>query len=354
MYHTYHMVSKKLKVTLLHEATDPFYSGEHSDNTTYEFLVSAMQRNQTIDYTVLPIQHEYDAYAKLHGKTDAVILSACRDHNIPKITGLKKLNVPILARCGDFHDAPRYGTGEQNYIDYGIDCMFNFMTGDYFYRYYPKKMNYRTILFGVEPSLYTNLTPFKDRLSSTILNSGAVERNTALWHRTGRTVLRYARDVVRNPEKLPFHSRLLHPRRSAYHYYKLRSDCHRLDYVTRASSIKDHIQMPYPCLLSRYRAAMAATTFYPTIKYWEIAAAGCLVFMEITDTNHGAYLGFQDRKTCIIINDNNYKKRFEEYLADPDDMIWKEIAVAGRAYALQNFNNDKASHDIVELIREFS
>ena len=108
----------------------------------------------------------------------------------------------------------------------------------------------------------------------------------------------------------------------------------------------------YSTLLSKYRAAITATTFYPTIKYWETSAAGCLTFMEITELNHGNYLGYKDNETTIIINEKNYKEKFEEYLANPDDPKWEDIANAGREYTFENFNNDKAVESLVELIKE--
>ncbi len=39
----------------------------------------------------------------------------------------------------------------------------------------------------------------------------------------------------------------------------------------------------------------------------------CLTFMEITEQNSGSYLGFIDGQTFIFINEQNYKKKFEEY-----------------------------------------
>ena len=37
----------------------------------------------------------------------------------------------------------------------------------------------------------------------------------------------------------------------------------------------------------QYCGAIASTTTNPNIKYWEIPAAGCLTFMEITEKNDG-------------------------------------------------------------------
>lgn len=366
------MDKKKTRIAFIYKASDPFWTGRHYDNTSYEFLVKAMQRNRDVDYMLVPVSREYDAGRSLKGRCDAVILGGFRDYNIPRIRGLKSLDVPVLSRCGDFHDARRYGMGERNYDDYGIDCLFNFMSERYFYKYYPRHMNYRTILFGVEPSLYQNLTPFKRRIKDKILNSGATARvyqnltpfkhrivgrvinftavtpGAIRWKIAGGTCLSYARDVLRNPERLPLRSRLLHPKVSLYHFYKLRTDCNRLAYVVYGRGAS------YQQMLSEYSAAIAATTYYPTIKYWEIAAAGCLVFMEITEKNHGQYLGFRDGKNCVVINEDNHEKRFEEYLNNPDDQKWEKIADAGRSHAMRNFSNDKGVEDLLGLIMDLS
>ena len=373
-------MSDKVRIAFIYDASNPFYTGRHFDNTTYEFLIKAMQRNKRIDYLIVPISQEYDAGGHLKGKCDAVILSGFRSHNMPKIRGLRTLDVPVISRVGDFHDVSRYGTGERNYDEYGVDCAFNFMSKKYFYRYYPSHMNYQTVFFGIEPSLYQNLVPFKNRIKDKILNSGAVQSSPAKWRVMGSTCLRYARDVLGNPEGLQLKSRLLHPNRSFYHHYKLRTDCNSLEYVTYGNNIAHSIppgdqinkgeedmqvvygnnnepSATYPSyqhMLSRYAAAIAATTYYPTIKYWEIAAANCLTFMEITERNYGEYLGFRDGTSCISINADNYKERFEEYLADPSDPKWAQIAEAGSHHAMQKFSNDKGAEDLLALIRELS
>lgn len=366
------MADKKTRIAFIYKASDPFWTGRHYDNTLYEFLVKAMQRNRDVDYMLVPVSGEYDAGRSLKGRCDAVILAGFRDYNMPRIYGLKSLDVPVLSRCGDFHDARRYGIGERNYDDYGIDCLFNFMNEKYFYKYYPRHMNYRTIFFGVEPSLYQNHTPFKRRIRDKILNSGTTARvyqnHTPFKHRmVGRAInfvsvtpgairwkiagvacLSYVRDVLRNTERLPLRSRLLHPNAPAYHFYKLRTDCNRLAYVVYGRYAS------YQQTLSKYSAAIAATTHYPTIKYWEIAAAGCLVFMEITEKNYGQYLGFRDGKNCVVINEDNYEERFEEYLDNSDDPKWEKMADAGRSHAMRDFSNDKGVEDLLGLIRDLS
>ena len=105
-------------------------------------------------------------------------------------------------------------------------------------------------------------------------------------------------------------------------------------------------------LLTKYRTSIAATTFYPTIKYWESTASGCLTFMEITKKNRGSYLGFKDNETAIIINDENYETKFKEYLNSPDDPKWETIAEAGRKFSLEKFSNDVAVESLVKLMND--
>ena len=84
--------------------------------------------------------------------------------------------------------------------------------------------------------------------------------------------------------------------------------------------------------LSRYRATIAATRYYPTIKYYESTEAGCLTFMEVTDENDCGYLGFRDGETAVFIDSGNYRSRFEEYLADPDDPRWADSCTREEAH----------------------
>ena len=52
-----------------------------------------------------------------------------------------------------------------------------------------------------------------------------------------------------------------------------------------------------------------------------------------------------------FINENNYQEKFKEFLSDSDNPKWKKIADAGRNYALNNLNNDKAADSLAELMK---
>ncbi len=351
-------MNEYMRVTFIHHANDKFYSGTHFDNTHYNFLVRALSEHPDVEYTRLPISEEFDA-TSLRDKTDAVILSAIRDYNIPKITGLKSLDVPVLAKVGDFHDSKRYGTGGKNYDGWGVDCLFNFMHSQYFYDWYPTHMNYKTIFFGVEPSLYETPKPYDQRIKGQILVSGAVDEGDPLTRMPYlRWIPRHMRYSIKRQliwvrrltePNVSIYRKIRYPHHTQYYFYKLRTDCKLLPYVT--DQTKYACNLPYEQLLYNYCGAIAATTFYPTIKYWEIAAAGCLTFMEITKRNYGSYLGFRDGVNCVTINEHNYHEKFKKFLDNPDS--YSSIAAMGRKYALKNFSNDVATNRLVSLIREF-
>ena len=130
------------------------------------------------------------------------------------------------------------------------------------------------------------------------------------------------------------------------------------EYIASSELIKlktlknEFINDKYPILLQKYASAIAATSDTPSIKYWEIPAAGCLTFMEITDENRGKYLGFIDGETAIFIDQKNYKEKFQEFLDDPNNPKWGKIANSGRNFVLKKFNNDKAVESLVKIMKK--
>ena len=131
-----------------------------------------------------------------------------------------------------------------------INYYFNFMHESYFYKYYPKNYNYKTIIFGLESSLYQNIKPYNERVKNKILNSGAIGKQTI---------------------KSRVANKIINPKRSSWYFYKLRTLCNKLKYVEHARDVeKNYKKKDYQYILSQYCASIGATTFYPTIKYWEI------------------------------------------------------------------------------------
>jgi len=66
-----------------------------------------------------------------------------------------------------------------------------------------------------------------------------------------------------------------------------------------------------------------------TPKYFEIAAAGALLFAQETDDLAG--LGFEHGVNCVTFTRATFRQRVEEYLSTRDDPRWIEMREAGRA-----------------------
>ena len=328
------MMSKKINVALIYKNNYTFFNENHFDKTTYYFFMKALGRNEDLEVTYFPCDNKFDC-SKLNGKADIILLPNNNTDGTPEeLVGIKELEIPVICRTGDPHSAQRYNQF-QFHDKWKIDYYFNFMHEEYFYKFYPRDFKYRTITFGIEPEIYENLDyNFKGRRNDKILNSGAIGKSNL---------------------KSRMANMILNPKRSGWYFYKLRTLCNNLEFVTHTAELeKEFPSCSYPELLSKYCTAIAATTFYPTIKYWESSAAGCLTFMEITELNRGRYLGYEDGENAIFINENNYKEKFQNYLSDSDNSNWSEIAKAGYDYTMKRFSNDEAVKELVSLIKEIT
>ena len=299
------------------------------------FFFDALKRSDNFEMIYLPSDSTLDITA-YDGRIDAILLhenANTGDEIVPdQIFGLEKLKVPVIAKIGDPWQVRKFDVKE-HHEKYKIDGYFGIQSKDLVYRYYPKNYRYETIFYGIEPSLYQNLTPFRNRIKNKILNSGAIINKK-------------------------FSSRFIHKLKSGDAnpsiHYKLRTMCNELSYVDYTPTL-DHefFGDKYPRLLQKYCASIAATTDCYTMKYFEMPASGCLTFMEITDFNSGRLLGFEDGVNSIHINEKNYKEKFAEYISDITNPKWEEIASNGKIHALQNFSNDKGTDSLYEYISEF-
>ena len=325
------MHDKKIRVALVYKKSYNYFQPDHFDRTSYDFFFKSLKRNKQLEIFHYPCEKKFDV-SKIKGKCDIILLPNNRTDGSPDVLiGIKNSNIPVISRTGDPHYAKKYNQiefCEKNKIDY----LFSNHPDSLIYKYYPKNFKHETIIYGLEPELYQNVPPFKTRIKDRILITGAM----------GRTDLR---NRIANY--------ILNPGRSSWYHYKLRTLCKELDYVEYSGmKAKKYANEDYATYTSKYRAIIAATTFFPTLKYWENAAAGCLTFMEITKKNNGYFLGYKDNETAIFINEKNYKEKFQQYLSDPDNPKWEQIANAGREYTMNNLTNNNAVSSLVELMKE--
>jgi len=325
-------MNRKIKVAFIYNKSSKFLSGNHYDNTYYHFFMKALQRNEKIIVSNFPTDDIFDA-SILKDKFDIILLWHNFEFEMPKkILGIQELDIPVISKSNDPKDVKK---GLKKNKEWKIDYYFNIFPESYFHELYPSNFKYKNVIMGLEPALYQNVKPFGDRIKNKILNTGNVGNFR---------ILSRIRDKIRNPKFT-----------NLYGYY-LRTISNQLPYVDYTATLQhEYVNDKYPLLLQKYQTSIAASSDAPTPKYWEIPAAGCLTFMEITNFNRGKeILEFEDGESAIFINKNNYKEKFEEYLSDPDNKKWEKIAKKGREYVLKNCNNDKGVESLIEIMEELT
>lgn len=322
---------KKIKTAFIYKPSNPYMSKTAWATTYYHFFMNALNRHVDLDMAYFPAEKKFDV-SKLRDKFDIILLWENHPWGSPdELSGIQNLDIPVICRINDAHDAKI--KGKIGYHEkYKIDHYFGYLPERFFHKYYPKNFKYKVIFYGVESKLYENLTPYSKRIKKKILCSGAAA-STKFSSRL--------RDIIRGD-------------RSLWKHYKLRTKCIELSYVDYTSTLQhEFINDKYPLLLMKYCTSIAAHSLYPVIKYWESTAAGCLTFMEVTEKNQANILGFNDGKNAIFINEKNYEKKLSDYISDPNNAKWSEIAENGRYYTMNNLTNDVASNSLVEIFREY-
>ena len=325
------MNDNRIRVAFIYKKSYNFFQPNFFHQTYIDFFFKALSRNNELEVTNFPCEVSFDV-SKLKGKYDVILLPNNRTDGAPdELIGIKKLGMTVISRTGDPYDAKRYHQVE--FIEKNkIDFVFSNHPDEYIYKYYPKKIKHKTIIYGLESQLYQNVKPFKDRIKDKILITGAMGR-------------RDLRNRMINA--------LINRGRSGWYHYKLRTLCRDLPYVAyNTMKGSKYINQDYVSYTSKYRAIISATTYFPTQKYLENPAAGCLTFMEITNKNHGEFLGFKDDETAVFITEKNYQSKLEEFISDPDNPKWEKIADAGKEYVMKNLTNDTAVNELVKLMRE--
>ena len=322
---------KKIKTAFIYKPSNPYMSKTAWATTYYHFFMNALNRHADLDMAYFPAEKKFDV-SKLRDKFDIILLWENHPWGSPdELSGIQNLDIPVICRINDPQDTTK---GKIDYHEkYKIDHYFGYLPERFFHKYYPKNFKYKVIFYGVEPKLYENLTPYSKRIKKKILCSGAAA-STKFSSR-----LRY---IIRGEQ-------------SQWKHYKLRTKCIELPYVDYTSTLQhEFINDKYPLLLMKYCTSIAACSSYPVIKYWESTAAGCLTFMEVTEKNQANILGFEDGKNAIFINEKNYEKKLSEFISDPKNTKWSEIAENGRKYTMNNLTNDNAANSLVNLFKEYT
>jgi len=317
----------KIKVAFIYKASNIFMTGKHFDNNYYNFFLKALPRNKNIEVTNFTEEEKFDI-EKLENKFDVILLWQNNEFGTPDLINIKNSKIPVITRCAD----PREIEITKKYHKkWKIDYYFHFWPESFFHSFLPKNFKYKSIIYGLESSLYKNTTPFEDRIKNKILNSGAIG-NTKLLSK-----------IIND---------IKNPKWNAYRVYYLRTIINNLPYVDYFPTLQNEfVGDKFPLLLQKYQVAVAASTTNPVAKMWEIPAAGCMTFLEVNEKNKADFVGFKNNENAVFINEENYKEKFQEYLENVEDTKWRNIAEKGRKFVIDNLNNDKAVESLVELMQ---
>ena len=317
----------KIKVAFIYKASNIFMTGKHFDNNYYNFFLKALPRNKNIEVTNFTEEEKFDI-EKLENKFDVILLWQNNEFGTPDLINIKNSKIPVITRCAD----PRETKITKKYHKkWKIDYYFHFWPESFFHSFLPKNFKYKSIIYGLESSLYKNTTPFEDRIKNKILNSGAIGNTKPL-------------SKIINDIK--------NPKWNAYRVYYLRTIINNLPYVDYFPTLQNEfVGDKFPLLLQKYQVAVAASTTNPVAKMWEIPAAGCMTFLEVNEKNKADFVGFKNNENAVFINEENYKEKFQEYLENVEDTKWRNIAEKGRKFVIDNLNNDKAVESLVELMQ---
>jgi len=317
----------KIKVAFIYKASNIFMTGKHFDNNYYNFFLKALPRNKNIEVTNFTEEEKFDI-EKLENKFDVILLWQNNEFGTPDLINIKNSKIPVITRCAD----PREIEITKKYHKkWKIDYYFHFWPESFFHSFLPKNFKYKSIIYGLESSLYKNTTPFEDRIKNKILNSGAIGNTKPL-------------SKIINDIK--------NPKWNAYRVYYLRTIINNLPYVDYFPTLQNEfVGDKFPLLLQKYQVAVAASTTNPVAKMWEIPAAGCMTFLEVNEKNKADFVGFKNNENAVFINEENYKEKFQEYLENVEDTKWRNIAEKGRKFVIDNLNNDKAVESLVELMQ---
>ena len=317
----------KIKVAFIYKSSNIFMTGKHFDNNYYNFFLKALPRNKNIEVTNFTEEEKFDI-EKLENKFDVILLWQNNEFGTPDLINIKNSKIPVITRCAD----PREIEITKKYHKkWKIDYYFHFWPESFFHSFLPKNFKYKSIIYGLESSLYKNTTPFEDRIKNKILNSGAIG-NTKLLSK-----------IIND---------IKNPKWNAYRVYYLRTIINNLPYVDYFPTLQNEfVGDKFPLLLQKYQASVAASTTNPVAKMWEIPAAGCMTFLEVNEKNNADFVGFKNNENAIFINEKNYKEKFQEYLENVEDTKWRNIAEKGRKFVIDNLNNDKAVESLVELMQ---
>ena len=296
-----------------------FLSGEHTDNCMYYFFMKRLKEHPDLDVYYFKYNEgdKVDCQGiEKFADFDALLFYSPHKKFNPPMQGMEALDIPKFAMSPDCHN---YYSMAKEMASYGEDVNYFYTTSeDYFYQYVPKNYKYKQIVIGIDVEAgYIPLTHLDYRETERILLTGIIPRL----------------GTVKTD------------------HYKLRRMCRDTKHVKYMEK-GEYVGNRYARLLMTHRAAISASTHCFTLRHLEVALAGCVPFLEITEQNGGRTLGYTDEKNAIFINEENYKERFDEYRKTRHDKKWTNLALRARDFVKDRYTCEHGVDKLVKYIKE--
>lgn len=292
------------KIAFIFDKNNKGLTGRWFCNNAYRFFRKGLFENSRINVSSISFEQKIDC---LELKDfDVLLFYDIRDGKLLNADKVKSLKI---SRGPDCHHI------DADWIklcrNLGISHIINHQPEVYARKYLPNDIGYSQIIFGINKELHV-AKPYLPRRKDKILLTGVISKRAK--------------------------------------YYILRTACQDLKYVEYVNRKQGFVVDRYPELLCQYRTAIAACSLYSVYKYFEIPACGCLSFMEVNAENGCGGLGFTDGQNAIFINRDNYTTKMEEFVNNPDDPKWENIANKGRQFILATYENKIQVNKLVDII----
>ena len=101
-------LDRKISAALIYKKNYNFFNQAHFDQTTNDFFMKALSRNERLEVEYFPCEDEFDV-RKLKGKFDVILLANNRFDATPEVLhDITKSTIPVIVKTGDPHHAEKY------------------------------------------------------------------------------------------------------------------------------------------------------------------------------------------------------------------------------------------------------
>lgn len=320
---------RKLRFALIFDANDRKVAGTHWMRNNERFFRDAQfgglsARTDRIEYAEFQhsAEHPLDCRTLNSYNFDVVLFASIRKPRIEGagLSNVDKLNCMKITRAPDYFQIDEEWNARAKY--FGIKYAVNHQSANALYKYMSKDIIFRRFIFGVNKEVYKNVRVWGGRRKDAVLSSGVCPKPIS--------------------------------QKSFYNFRREVTQMGCCVYVPKPNTHNENpiLGVNYWKLLNNFRAGLACVTTASVLKYFELPMCGLLTFMEVTEDNQVADLGFKDMENCVYIDKGNYKERIRAFIDDPDNPKWKEIAYRGRRLVLENYENRVQVDRFIDFLYE--